>query len=117
MTRSIVARSKLVVTQRIVCAVFGQTTKMLVASVGKEDRSSLGGSESSLGLLVCLSVSDVGLQDAETNETAAELAWRNGVFFSNGNYAIRQLGVLIVSVFMGISKTKTLVFLETWRAV
>ena len=56
MARSIVVRSKLVVTQRVVCAVFGQTTKVLVASVGKEDRSSLDGPEYLLsrpsGLLV-----------------------------------------------------------------
>ncbi|KAF3051091.1 hypothetical protein E8E11_001761 [Didymella keratinophila] len=52
-----------------------------------------------LDLLVWPSVDDVGPQDAETNETAAELAWRNGVYFSNGNYAIRQL-VPTVSVFM-----------------
>ncbi|KAJ4369509.1 hypothetical protein N0V86_009344 [Didymella sp. IMI 355093] len=59
-----------------------------------------------LDLLVWPSVGDVGPQDAETNDTAAELAWRNGVYFSNGNYAIRQLGVPTVSVFMGMLEGK-----------
>jgi Asp-tRNA(Asn)/Glu-tRNA(Gln) amidotransferase A subunit family amidase len=61
---------------------------------------------SNLDLLVWPSAGDVGPQDAETNNTAAELAWRNGVFFSNGNYAIRQLGVPTVSVFMGMLEGK-----------
>ncbi|KAF2996031.1 hypothetical protein E8E13_002527 [Curvularia kusanoi] len=61
---------------------------------------------SNLDLLVWPSAGDVGPQDAETDSTAAELAWRNGVFFSNGNYAIRQLGVPTVSVFMGMLEDK-----------
>jgi amidase len=61
---------------------------------------------SNLDLLVWPSVGDVGPEDAETNETAAELAWRNGVFFSNGNYAIRAFGVPTVSVNMGLMSKK-----------
>jgi amidase len=61
---------------------------------------------SNLDLLVWPSVGDVGPEDAETNNTAAELAWRNGVFFSNGNYAIRTFGVPTVSVNMGLMSHK-----------
>lgn len=45
---------------------------------------------------------DVGKADADTNETSAAEAWRNGVLYSNGNCAIRQLGIPTVSVPMGI---------------
>jgi amidase len=45
---------------------------------------------------------DVGKADADCNETSAAEAWRNGVLFSNGNCAIRQLGIPTVSVPMGI---------------
>lgn len=45
---------------------------------------------------------DVGAEDAERNEEAAERAWANGVFFSNGNYAIRHLGIPTVTVAMGV---------------
>ncbi|RSL78460.1 hypothetical protein CEP51_008171 [Fusarium floridanum] len=57
--------------------------------------------QNGLDLIVFPSAGDVGPQDAETNETAALLAWRNGVYFSNGNYAIRQFGIPTVSVTMG----------------
>jgi amidase len=36
------------------------------------------------------------------NETSAHNAWCNGVLYSNGNCAIRQLGIPTVSVSMGI---------------
>ncbi|KAL4886211.1 amidase signature domain-containing protein [Aspergillus karnatakaensis] len=55
-----------------------------------------------LSALVWPSAGDIGRSDSETNETAAVHAWRNGVFFSHGNYAIRQFGVPTVSVFMGV---------------
>lgn len=57
--------------------------------------------ESGLDALVWPSVGDIGAEDAETDETAAIHAWRNGVYFSNGNYAIREFGVPTVSVSMG----------------
>lgn len=44
---------------------------------------------------------DVGREDAERNPESADLAWSNGVFFSNGNYAIRHLGIPTVTVAMG----------------
>jgi amidase len=45
---------------------------------------------------------DVGKADADTNEGSAVQAWRNGTLYSNGNCAIRQLGIPTVSVPMGI---------------
>ena len=47
---------------------------------------------------------DVGRADADVNEDSAKEAWRNGVLYSNGNCAIRQLGIPTVSVPMGIMK-------------
>jgi amidase len=50
---------------------------------------------------------DVGKADADTNEHSAVEAWRNGTLYSNGNCAIRQLGIPTVSVPMGVmSDTK-----------
>lgn len=45
---------------------------------------------------------DVGRSDADVNERSAADAWRNGVLYSNGNCAIRQLGIPTVSVPMGV---------------
>lgn len=45
---------------------------------------------------------DVGPADADVNESSADLAWRNGVLFSNGNYAIRHLGIPTVTIPMGV---------------
>ncbi|KAK5064193.1 hypothetical protein LTR84_000026 [Exophiala bonariae] len=45
---------------------------------------------------------DVGKADADCNEASAADAWRNGVLFSNGNCAIRQLGIPTISVPMGV---------------
>ncbi|OAQ64520.1 amidase family protein [Pochonia chlamydosporia 170] len=59
-----------------------------------------------LDAVVWPAVGDVGPQDAETNEEAAQFAWRNGVARSNGNYAIRQLGVPTVTVNMGFMEEK-----------
>ncbi len=44
---------------------------------------------------------DVGREDAEFDSAAADHAWSNGVFFSNGNYALRHLGIPTVTVAMG----------------
>tara|TARA_R110002003_G_scaffold140_5_gene12790 strand:+ start:3515 stop:5599 length:2085 start_codon:yes stop_codon:yes gene_type:complete len=45
---------------------------------------------------------DVGRADADTDEVSAAHAWRNGVLYSNGNCALRQLGIPTVSVPMGL---------------
>lgn len=45
---------------------------------------------------------DVGRADADVDPNAADHAWANGVFFSNGNYALRHLGIPTVTVPMGV---------------
>ena len=40
--------------------------------------------------------------NADVDEAAADLAWANGVVFSHGNYALRQVGLPTVTVPMGI---------------
>ncbi|KAJ5287808.1 amidase [Penicillium angulare] len=45
---------------------------------------------------------DVGPSDADIDSEASKKAWRNGVLYSNGNLAIRHLGVPTVSLPMGI---------------
>ncbi|MBK0418481.1 amidase [Leucobacter sp. CSA1] len=45
---------------------------------------------------------DVATEDAEREPAAADRAWENGVFFSNGNYALRHLGIPTVTVAMGV---------------
>jgi amidase len=46
-------------------------------------------------------VGDVGEEDAEESYKSAEHAWRNGVKYSNGNRALRHLGIPSVTVPMG----------------
>ena len=45
--------------------------------------------------------SDVGPADADVKETSADIAWRNGVWVSNGNLVPRHLGIPTVTVPMG----------------
>lgn len=45
---------------------------------------------------------DVAAENAERDLAAADHAWSNGVFFSNGNYALRHLGIPTVTVAMGV---------------
>lgn len=40
--------------------------------------------------------------DADINVASADKAWANGVLFSNGNYALRHVGVPTVTVAMGL---------------
>ncbi|KAF1942822.1 amidase signature enzyme [Clathrospora elynae] len=49
---------------------------------------------------------DVGLADLETNFDSTTHSLRNGVKYSNGNRAIRHLGVPTVSVPMGVMREK-----------
>lgn len=44
---------------------------------------------------------DVAPADADTNGVSADKAWKNGVFYSNGNYVLRHLGIPSVTVPMG----------------
>ncbi|MGD9606947.1 MAG: amidase [Leucobacter sp.] len=45
---------------------------------------------------------DVARESAERDPEAADHAWSNGVFFSNGNYALRHLGIPTATVTMGV---------------
>lgn len=45
---------------------------------------------------------DVGAATAEVDPVAADHAWSDGVFFSHGNRALRQLGIPTVTVPMGL---------------
>lgn len=48
---------------------------------------------------------DVGRADVDTNDESAKHALQNGVRYSNGNRAIRHMGVPTVSVTMGMMKS------------
>ncbi|RAX51095.1 amidase [Arthrobacter sp. AQ5-05] len=45
--------------------------------------------------------SDVGAATADIDKEAADKAWENGIFFSNGNYAMRHFGIPSITVAMG----------------
>lgn len=45
---------------------------------------------------------DVGPADCDVNHASADIAWSNGIWVSNGNLAIRHLGVPTVTVPMGV---------------
>ena len=45
---------------------------------------------------------DIGRADSDVDPESADAAWRNGVLFSNGNYAIRHLGIPTLTVPMGV---------------
>jgi hypothetical protein len=49
---------------------------------------------------------DVGAADADVDSASAAHAWKNGVFYSNGNRALRHLGVPSVTVPMGLIADK-----------
>jgi amidase len=55
-----------------------------------------------LDLIVFPANGDVGQANADINDDSARHAWKNGVKYSNGNRALRHLGVPSVSVTMGI---------------
>lgn len=56
-----------------------------------------------LDALVFPANADIGPADADVDVASADRAWANGVVFSNGNYAIRHLGVPTLTVPMGIT--------------
>lgn len=45
---------------------------------------------------------DVGPADADVNPASAEIAWRNGVWVSNGNLVPRHLGIPTVTIPLGV---------------
>jgi amidase len=56
-----------------------------------------------LDAVVFPAAADVGPADADINEASADLAWRNGVWVSNGNLVPRHLGIPTVTVPMGLT--------------
>lgn len=59
-------------------------------------------SEHGYDAVIFPAAADVGPADADTNAASAELAWRNGVWVSNGNLVPRHLGIPTVTVPLGI---------------
>ncbi|MBA1143455.1 amidase [Mesorhizobium neociceri] len=57
--------------------------------------------ENRLDAVVLPAVADVGPADADVDEAAADLAWRNGTWVANGNLVWRHLGIPTVTVPMG----------------
>lgn len=62
--------------------------------------------EQNLDVVAFPAQGDVGLADLETNLESSRHSLRNGVKYSNGNRAIRHLGVPTVSVPMGVLEGK-----------
>lgn len=57
--------------------------------------------ENRIDAVVFPSAADVGPADADINPTSADVAWRNGVWVSNGNLVPRHLGIPTVTIPMG----------------
>jgi amidase len=55
-----------------------------------------------LDAVVFPAAADVAPADADRSEASADLAWRNGVWVSNGNLVPRHLGIPTVTVPMGM---------------
>ncbi|QIK64886.1 amidase [Leucobacter viscericola] len=51
---------------------------------------------------------DVGPSNADRDPAAADLAWRNGTHYSNGNLVIRHLGVPTVTTSMGTMRSTSM---------
>lgn len=54
-----------------------------------------------LDAVIFPAAADVGAATMDTDPTAADLGWRNGVWVANGNLVIRHLGIPTVTVPMG----------------
>lgn len=55
-----------------------------------------------LDAVIFPAAADVGPADTDSNAASADLAWRNGVWVSNGNLVPRHLGIPTVTVPMGL---------------
>ncbi|KIV88153.1 hypothetical protein PV10_09077 [Exophiala mesophila] len=62
--------------------------------------------ENRFDLVVFPAAGDVGRADADVVDASAKHAWENGVKYSNGNRALRHLGVPCVTVPMGLLEGK-----------
>jgi amidase len=56
-----------------------------------------------LDAVVFPAAADIGPSDSDRNPASADIAWRNGVWVSNGNLVPRHLGIPTVTVPMGIA--------------
>ena len=56
-----------------------------------------------LDAVIFPAAADIGPADADRSERSADLAWRNGVWVSNGNLVPRHLGIPTVTVPMGLA--------------
>ncbi|MEC5199651.1 amidase [Arthrobacter sp. PL16] len=56
-----------------------------------------------LDAVVFPAAADIGPSDSDSNPASADIAWRNGVWVSNGNLVPRHLGIPTVTVPMGIA--------------
>lgn len=58
-------------------------------------------SDNGFDAVIFPAAADVGPADADTRAASADIAWRNGVWVSNGNLVPRHLGIPTVTVPMG----------------
>ncbi|MCD5341794.1 amidase [Arthrobacter sp. AK04] len=56
-----------------------------------------------LDAVIFPAAADIGPADADRSERSADVAWRNGVWVSNGNLVPRHLGIPTVTVPMGLA--------------
>ncbi|MDQ0736470.1 amidase [Arthrobacter agilis] len=56
-----------------------------------------------LDAIVFPAAADIGPADSDSDPASADIAWRNGVWVSNGNLVPRHLGIPTVTVPMGIT--------------
>jgi amidase len=56
-----------------------------------------------LDAVVFPAAADIGPADSDTDPDSADIAWRNGVWVSNGNLALRHLGIPTVTTTMGVA--------------
>lgn len=62
--------------------------------------------ENDCHLVVFPACGDVGEADTDVNFTSAAHSWQNGVYYSNGNRALRHMGIPSVTVPMGVMPEK-----------
>ena len=75
-----------------------------IAGLERTRRADFDGWLTARGLdaVVFPAAADVAPADADTNPASADIAWRNGVWVSNGNLVPRHLGIPTVTVPLGI---------------
>jgi len=64
--------------------------------------------QSHFDFVVFPAAGDVGFADSDVDVSLAEHTWKNGVKYSNGNRALRHLGIPSVTVTMGLIQDKNM---------